>query len=241
MAQDSLPTIAADPDRAGRPRRGGGRGRGGSSSLLFVNAILVVLVVALVGAGWFIFEQQQRIVRGEEAAADASRRIGMLEERLRMTDEVMSESDTDISTKLSEWINQTDLLWANYRKLRDGIKALEARDKELTTSIARADGSVKAVQGKTAALEAAIARQQDVADRLTELDIQVQKAIKQLRNVADKSNAAHQIASRLEDSLADQVTQIQTDIRAIDAHRAQVNADIAELKRQVDNLRFSSP
>ena len=241
MAQDSLPTIAADPDRAGRPRRGGGRGRGGSSSLLFVNAILVVLVAALLAAGWFIFEQQQRIVRGEEAAADASRRIGLLEERLRMTDELMSESDTGLLAKLEEHFDQIDLLWGNYRKHRDSIKALEARDKELTTSIARADGSVKAVQGKTAALETAVARQEDVADRLTELDIQVQKAIRQLRDIADRSNAAHQIASRLEDSLADQVTQIQTDIRAIDAHRAQVNADIAELKRQVDNLRFSSP
>ena len=241
VANDSLPTIAADPGRAGRPRHGRSRSRSGSSSLLFVNAALVVLVAALLGAGWFTFEQHRRIVQSEAALADASGRIGTLEDRLRRTDQLISDSDTDLLAKLDEHFGQIDLLWSNYRKHRDAIQALEAKDKTFQTAVSRVEGSIEAVQGKVSALETAVARQQDVATRLAELDIQLQASIKQMRDVVDRANSAYQMASRLEASLAADVAKIQSDIAAIDAHRAQVNTDIAELKRNVNDLRLRSP
>ncbi|MDE0190019.1 MAG: hypothetical protein OXQ90_01560 [Gammaproteobacteria bacterium] len=241
MANETLPTIAADPERAGRPRPGRSRSRGGSSSLLFVNAVLVVLVAALLGAGWFIFEQHKRLVQAETLLADASNRIESLEDRLRMTDQLMSDSDTDLLAKLDEHFGQIDLLWGNYRKHRDGIRALEAKDKTFQTAVSRAEGSIKSVQGKVSALETAVAKQRDVATRVTELDIQLQDSIKQMRNVVDRANSAYQMASRLEASLGADVTKLKSDITAIDAHRAQVNADIADLKRQVNDLRLRSP
>ena len=241
MADDSLPTIAADPERAGRPRPGRRRSRGGSSSLLFVNAVLVVLVVALLGAGWFIFEQHKRIVQSETALADASNRIASLEDRLRMTDELMSASDTDLRTKLDEYFDQIDLLWANYRKHRDTLRTLEANDEKFQTAVARAEGSIKTVQGKVSALETAVAGQEDVATRVTELDLQLQASIKQMRDVVDRANSAYQMASRLEASLGADVAKIKSDITAIDANRAQVNADIVELKRNVNDLRLGTP
>ena len=241
MANDNLPTIAADPERAGRPRPGRSRNRGGPSSLLLVNALLVVLVFALVGAGWFIFEQHKRIVAAEAALVDASTRIGTLEDRLRMTDQLMSASDTDLLAKLDEHFGQIDLLWGNYRKHRDAIRALEAKDKTFQTAVARAESSIKSVQGKVSALETAVARQQDVATRVSQIDLQLQDAIKQMRNVVDRANSAYQMATRLEASLAADVAKIKSDITAIDAHRAQVNGDIAELKRNVNDLRLRSP
>ena len=241
MAKDSLPAIAADTERAGRyPRTGRGRSRGGGSSRLFVNAILVVVVVALAGAGWFIFEQHQRLIRGETALADAAGRIGMLEQRLRMTDEMMSESDTDITAKVSEWISEVDKLWANYRRHRDLIKALDTSTKALQSALAKAEGTINEVRGKVGTVETTLARQQDVADKITEVDIRTLDMIKQMRNVVDKANSAYQIASRLENSLAGDVAEVKTAIRAIDAHRVQVNADIAELRRMVDSLRVNS-
>lgn len=241
MANDNLPTIAADPERAGRPRPGRSRSRGGSSSLLFVNALLVVLVAALLGTGWFIFEQHKRIVQAEAALADASSRVGTLEDRQRRTEQLISASDNDLLAKNEENFGQIDLLWGNYRKHRDAIKALEAKDKTFQTAVARADGSIKAVQGKVSALETAVAKQQDVATRVTELDIQLQDSIKQMRNVVDRANSAYQMASRLEASLGADVAKVKSDIAAIDAHRAQVNAKVADLERQVNDLRLRSP
>ena len=208
---------------------------------MFVNALLVVLVFALIAAGWFVFEQHKRITQAEAALADASGRLGTLEDRLRMTDQLMSASDTDLLAKLDEHFGQIDLLWANYRKHRDTIGALEAKDEAFQTAVARAEGSIQGVQGKVSALETAVARQQDVATRVTQLDVQLQESVKQMRDVVDRANSAYQMASRLEASLGTDVTKIKADIAAIDAHRAQVNADIAELKRNVNDLRLASP
>ncbi len=243
MANESPPTIAADPERAGRrrPGRSRSRSRGGSSALLFVNALLVVLVVALLGAGWFIFEQHKRIVQAETALADTSGRIGTLGDRLRRTEQLISASDTDLLAKHDENFGQIDLLWGNYRKHRDSIEALEAKDGTFQTAVSRAEGSIKAVQGKVSALETAVAKQQDVATRVTQLDIQLQESIKQMRNVVDRANSAYQMASRLEASLGGDVAKLKSDIAAIDAHRAQVNADVADLKRQVNDLRLRTP
>lgn len=200
-----------------------------------------MLVVALLGAGWFIFEQHKRIVQSEAALADASNRIASLEDRLRMTDELMSASDTDLRTKLDEYFDQIDLLWANYRKHRDTFRTLEANDEKFQTAVARTEGSIKTVQGKVSALETAVAAQKDVATRVTELGIQLDASIKQMRDVVDRANSAYQMASRLEASLGADVAKLKSDITAIDAHRAQVNMDIAELKRNVNDLRLGTP
>lgn len=164
-----------------------------------------------------------------------------MEERLRMTDETMANSDTDISATMDDWITEVRKLWDNYFKHRDAIRALEAKDKTFQTAVARAESSIKSVQGKVSALETAVARQQDVATRVSQIDLQLQDAIKQMRNVVDRANSAYQMATRLEASLAADVAKIKSDITAIDAHRAQVNGDIAELKRNVNDLRLRSP
>ena len=241
MANETLPTIAADPERAGRPRPGRSRSRGGSSSLLFVNAVLVVLVAALLAAGWFIFEQHKRIVQSEAELADASSRIGTLEDRMRRTEQLISASDEDLRAENEENFGQIDLLWGNYRKHRDAIRALEAKDKTFQTAVSRAEGSIKAVQGKVSALETAVAGQEDVATRVTQLDIQLQDSIKQMRDVVDRANSAYQIASRLQASLGADVAKLKSDIAAIDAHRAQVNGQIAEIQRNVNDLRLGTP
>ena len=240
VANDSLPTIAADPERAGRPRLGRSRSRGGSSSLLFVNAVLVVLVAALLGAGWFIFEQHKRILQSETALANASNRVGTLEDRLRRTEQLISASDTELLTKNEANFGQIDLLWGNYRKHRDAIRALEAKDKTLQTGVSRAEGSIKAVQGKVSALETAVGRQEDVAGRVNELDVGLQGVVRRIRNVEDTANLAHGKTVKLESAVAD-IAGIKADITAIDANRAQVNADVADLKRQVNDLRLRSP
>ena len=245
MAQDTLPTIAADPERPRRSRSGSGRGRGrgggGSSSLLFVNALLVVVVAALLGGAWIIFEQHQRIVRGESALASASSRIATLEDRLMQTDEAMASSDDEISTTMDDWITEVRKLWDNYFKHRDAIRALENAFKELRTAINNADVTLKSIQAKVTALDTAVGRQQDVATRVTEIDVKLQESINQMRDVVDRANSAYNMASRLEASLGADVAKIKSDITAIDAHRAQLNAKIAELERNFDALRFGSP
>ena len=177
----------------------------------------------------------------EAALADASDRIGTLEDRLRRTEQLISASDDDLLEKNKENFGQIDLLWGNYRKHRNAIGALEAKDKAFQTAVSRAEGSIKSVQGKVSALETAVAGQEDVATRVTQLGIDLQDSIRQMREVVDRANSAYQMASRLEASLGADVAKLKSDVTAIDAHRAQVNGQVAELQRNVNDLRLGTP
>ncbi|MYD95990.1 MAG: hypothetical protein F4X98_01205 [Gammaproteobacteria bacterium] len=242
MDQDSLPTIAANPEDAGRYGRGGrGRSRRSSSGSLVVNAVLVVLIAGLAGAGWFIFNQQEQLDRASVALAEAADRLGVLETRLRVTDEAMANSDTDITAKLTEWISEVDKLWANYRRHRDDIADLDKETKALTAALNRVDGSAKNNASKIASMDAVLARQRDVADKVTALDMQSRRLTNDLQDAVDKANSAFQMASSLQASLATKVADNETAIRAIDAHRTQVNNDLATLRRDVDALRLRVP
>lgn len=243
MEQDSLPTIAANPEDAGRYGRGGrGRSRTSSSSAsLVINAVLVVVIAGLAGAGWFIFNQQEQLERANAELADAADRLGALESRLRTTDEAMASSDTDITSKLTEWISEVDKLWANYRRHRDDIADLDKVTKALTATLNRVDGSAKNNATKIASMDAILTRQRDVADKVTALDMQSRRLTKDLQDAVDKANSAFQMASRLQASLVTKVAENETAIRAIDAHRAQVNSDLGILRRDVDALRLKVP
>ena len=244
MDQDSTPTIAANPEDAGRYGRGGrGRSRTSSSSSppLVVNAVLVVLIAGLAGAGWFIFNQQEQLERASRELAESDVRLGVLESRLKATDEKVTSSDTEIVEKQNEWISEVDKLWANYRRHRDDIADLNKETKALTATLNRVDSDTKNNAGKLASIDAILSRQRDVADKVTALDMQSKRMTKDLQDAVDKANAAFQLASRLQASLATKVAENETAIRAIDAHRAQVNTDISSLRRDVDALRMRVP
>jgi len=243
MPEDSLPTIAANPEDSSRYSRGGGRGRSrpSASSSFLVNAVLVILIAGLAGAGWFIFTQQEQLEGAKKVLAESSDRIARLESRLELTDEAMTSSDTDITEKVEEWVLEVDKLWANYFKHRDALADLGKRADALAASINRLDGDSKEAKQRIASIQTAIARQQDVADKVGELDIRTQRLRQDLRDAVDKSNAAFQVASQLEDSLPTKVAENETAIRAFDAHRAQINADLSDLRRDLDSLRIRVP
>ena len=71
--------------------------------------------------------------------------------------------------------------------------------------------------------------------------MQSRRLTNDLQDAVDKANSAFQMASSLQASLATKVADNETAIRAIDAHRVQVNSDIANLRRDVDALRMRVP
>ena len=89
---DENPAIAADSptgyNRGNRNRRGSvdqGGNRLGSS-------FLVLLVLGLLLSGYFIFQQNRELANNQKILLDSEQRIQQLEQRLRVTDETMSES-----------------------------------------------------------------------------------------------------------------------------------------------------
>jgi chromosome segregation ATPase len=222
------------PRAARAPRRARGRqarSRGGSASVI-VNTALVLLAVAVAGAGWFIVTQQERLEQNKAELADAAGRLQALEERLRMTDDLLSESDADTNEQLTYWESEIRKLWdVSNKRNRGWIETNQANIRQLTTSMGNAQRDVKSLQGSMAQLDASVKRNQDLADRLTAMDMQMRRIVSQQRDLVDKANSASQAASSLKATLERRVRENEEAIAAIDAHRARLNSQIAELQR----------
>ena len=244
MAQDTPDTIAANPEDANRvPRRTRGRqarSRGGSAAVI-VNTALVLLFVATAAAGWFIFVQQERLEQNQAELADAAGRIHALEERLRMTDEWLTESDADTDEQLNFWESEIRKLWdLSNKRNRGWIETNQANIRQLTASMGNAQRDVKSLQGGMATLDATVKKNQDLADRLTAMDMQMRRIVSQQRDLVDKANSASQAASSLKATLERRVRENEEAIAAIDAHRTRLNTQIVELQR-ASGLRGGAP
>ena len=226
--------IAADPEQAQRtPRRSRGRGRSasGGGGGPFIYAITVILGIGLLAAGWFIFTQQGQLERTTTALRGAEGRIGALEDRLRMTDETLSEADADTSKQLSFWESEIRKLWdIGNKRNRDWIEANRANIGKVGGGLEAAEAALRTLTSTVARLDASVGQQQEVADRVMGLEANFQRLVRQQRDLVDKVNAASQIAASLKASLESRVRENEQAIEAFDAQRAQLNADIRALR-----------
>ena len=98
---DDVPGL----DRPGAPNGGGNRGNrrpsgGGGGSSLATNLILMLVVAGLGVGGWFVMNQQSLLSQATSDQEAAEARLKVLEDRLRATDEVMTDAGEDTKEKL---------------------------------------------------------------------------------------------------------------------------------------------
>jgi chromosome segregation ATPase len=231
------PKISADPNDVTGYRRPGGRVRGErGGSGLGSNLLLALLVCGLGAAGWFITTQHQQLEKAEGALTQADKRLAVLEERLQVTDQVMSESGTEVQSKLGQW--ETEI-----RKLGDASK----RDKQMLaddqTKLKEHDGSIEGIQAAIKDLktsdsrqEQALAQQSAIAQQLASVDQQVKQLVAQQRQLTDQVNAARQSVAGIETGLTKRVVANEKAIEAIDAYRLQLNSRLVDLQTRVDSV-----
>ena len=234
-------SISAGPDDVGGRRRGGGqRRRGGGSDaprMIGVNLIMAVLVAGLMVAGWFIANQHQLLNEGQAALESASERIAVLEDRLRVTDEAMTETGQDTQEKLGFWESEVRKLWAvaNERN-RKWIKDNEAGIGRLQKSIGSLETGVRDLTSAVGRHDTAFAQQQAIIDQLASVDVQLQQMVNSQRDLMDKVNASRQEVASLQSGLASRVGDNEQAVAAIDAYRLQLNNRLAALERRLDSL-----
>ena len=241
----SSPSISASPDDAASHRRGSKAGstrRRGTSDgdgprSIGLNLILVVLVACVAAAGWFIANQHQLIEQERVQMLAAEARLAVLEDRLKLTDEVMSESESDTQETIGFWETEIRKLWAvtNERnrtwikdnekglaKLAKTLDSLEKNNRELSTAVGRHDASFK--------------QQQLIVDQLTGVEISIQQLANTQREIVDKVNSSSQTVASLQAGLGNRVTENEQAVTAIDAYRVQLNSRIANIERRLERL-----
>ena len=228
-------TIAANPEDARRtPRRTRGRSRPSGGALVVVNAVLAILVAGLVAAAWFILTQQEQLEANQRTLTDAAGRIEALESRLRLTDETLTESDADTNQQIAFWDDEIRKLWdIGNKRNRGWIESNRANVAKVTTSIGKAQSELNTLKGTVSRLDSTVKEQQEIADRVTALDMLLQRIVRQQRDLVDKANTASQLASSLKATLESRVRDNEEAISAIDAHRTRLNSEVAELRRAV--------
>ena len=196
--------------------------------------LVVIPIIGVLAGGWFIFSQQEQLEKAQQALTDAEGRIAVLESRLRLTDEILTESDADTSEQMSFWESEIRKLWdmANKRN-RGWIETNRANLQKLTNSVSGIESTLQTLQGSVASIDASMGKQQEVADLATALDMRVQRLTRDQRDLVDKVNAASQIASSLKAGLESRVKENEEAIQAFDAHRAQINTELRELRDRV--------
>ena len=245
MAEDTRPnTLAANPAHAVHGPRRSRRGRSAAASAAppVIYALLAVGAIALAAAGWFIFQQQEELRRASATLSNADARIGVLEDRLRLTDATLSDTEAQTDEQLNYWESEIRKLWdIGNKRNRGWIETNRANVGKLADNLGAVEADLKTLKGTAASLEAAVQQHQDVADVVTSLDMRVQGLIRQQRDLVDKVNAAAQIASSLQAGLESRVAENEEAIQAFDAQRAQINADIIDLRSRLRTRSSETP
>ena len=224
------PAIAADPGRAARRSRRSPSGGGAAVA----NGLVVVALIGLAAGGWFVFEQHERLLESRKELSSAQTRIAALEDRLRLTDETLTEAGADTNEQLTFWETEIRKVWdiANKRN-RGWIEANRDNVGKLTANLVRVEGTLNELQGAATRLEAAIGQQQEVADRVTAVDMQLQRLVQQQRDLVDKVNAASQIANSLKAGLERRVAENEEAIAAFDAQRRELQAAMLDIRNRL--------
>ena len=82
--------------------------------------------------------------------------------------------------------------------------------------------------------EGSFSQQQEVIDELNTLQENVEHLFNQQRDLVDKVNVTSVTTSGLRSNLETRVKENEEAITAIDAHRREVNARLADLKRRLE-------
>jgi chromosome segregation ATPase len=240
-------SLSANPnDSAGYRRggKGGGAGRrrpssssGGGGRSLGINLMLAVLVAGLVVAGWFIANQHQLLTAEKKALDSAEGRIALLEERLRMTDETLIDSEKDTEQQIGFWESEIRKLWAiSNERNRKWIKDNEAALAKLTETLNAIETSNRELGTAVGRHEVAFKQQQAIIDQLTSMEISIQQMAATQRDIVDRVNSASQSVASLNAGLAGRVTENEQAVAAIDAYRVQVNTRLADIERKINSL-----
>jgi chromosome segregation ATPase len=209
--------------------------------MIGINLMLAVLVAGLVLAGWFIANQHQLLTAEKKALDAAESRIAHLEDRLRTTDEAMSDSDQDQQQQIGLWESEIRKLWAvSNERNRGWIKDNEAAIAKLTKSLASIQASNRDLGTAVGRHEAAFKQQQAIIDQLTSMEISIQQLASTQRDIVDKVNTASQSVASLNAGLSNRVKENEQAVAAIDAYRVQVNTRLANIERRLDSLSGST-
>ncbi len=221
--------TAGDSDR----RRPSARASGAPRSVA-LNVVLAILVAGLMIAGWFVANQHQLLIVEQEARADAERRLVVLEDRLRLTDETLTETGTDTSKQINRWESEIRKLWAvsnerNKNWIQENKTTLEKQSKLLD----QASKNQTELKQELAKLSTALTALNGVKDSIAAVDKKAADVAKTQAQLVTRVNQARQAVASLQGGLVNRVEDTEQAVKSIDAFRVQLNRRLSDIEQQL--------
>jgi uncharacterized coiled-coil protein SlyX len=141
LSIDEEDIVHASPQRKTQSAPPPASGGGG-----FVMFMLTVLVLALTGASYYLYEQ---LTSAQKQLASGQGRIDVLEQRLSVADESITESSVSTQVKLKELDFEVRKLWDNvWKKQKDELAQHEASLVAQKADLAKAEKRIAALEAK---------------------------------------------------------------------------------------------
>jgi len=248
MAERRPPdSISAGPeDKTGYRRgpAGGGKGRrppsgsgSGRSRSMGTNLLLVVLIAGLATAGWFLANQHEMLKGGQRDLAQAQDRIKVLEDRLRVTDEALTDTGQTTKEQIGFWESEIRKLWSvTNERNKKWIEDNKAGIAKLTKTVDNLASSNRDLATAVGRHESAFKEQQAIIDQITSVQLQLQQIAATQRQLVDRVNSSSQTVASLQAGLAKKVTDNEQAVASMDAYRVQTNNRLAEIERRLASL-----
>lgn len=206
----------------------------GSGRNIGTSVILAFLVAGLVAAGWFILNQKEMIDQQALLLGDADARLKVMEDRLRLTDETLSETGDQTKEKITFWESEIRKLWSvvNDRNKRL-IDQNAASIGTLQKTAAAIESALRAQGVQVDRHEQGLAKQQQLLDQLAAMELQLQQVVASQQDLISKLNTQREGLTAMKSDLTRRLGESEQAIDAIDAFRAQMSNRMNELERRV--------
>ncbi len=245
LSIDEDDIVHASPQRktqsAPPPPASGGGG--------FVMFMLTVLVLALTGASYYLYEQ---LTSAQKQLASGQGRIDVLEQRLSVADESITESSVSTQVKLKELDFEVRKLWDNvWKKQKDELAQHEASLVAQKADLAKAEKRIAALEAKLRVSDEQVAKivksynseresLTSMAGKLDRVIAQSEVNRKQLLDMGKQVASGGALDARVKD-LERRVTQNDEWLDSINAFRKQVNRDIESMRLTMSQYHAGSP
>ncbi len=181
--------------------------------------------------GWFVYDVFEAT---EDELEKARARITRLEERVQITDEAVTETGASASEQINLWESEIRRLEQQRKRNKSAIEENQAAFERGAKTVSAIETSIRGLKAQVSRHEGSFSQQQEVIDQLNTLQENVEQLFNQQRDLVDKVNVTSVTTSGLRSNLETRVKENEEAITAIDAHRREVNARLADLKRRLE-------
>lgn len=234
-------------------KRSGVAAGSGSGPLTLVLVVLFIVLAAGGGAGWFMWQQlndlTQRLDRSHSALTDSETELGSLKSQLETRNASLSKQKGVVAKDLSLLQSEVRKLWdvsnkrnkKNIKSNKDNLAALSKASKKHQSQLAKQVKSTSALSLNVSQLHEEITRREQSQDKLiAEIGgLTEQVASLQAENDMLKVTVVEQeklLQGLKNGQLQRQITDLEQAIKAIDAHRSQVNGRLDRLDKELGAL-----